>query len=693
MEQKDGGRNGKESSSCSRVIAIALNGGSKSVHIVKWALEKFNNNVEIPVKFKLIHVYSKINGVPTAMGNLIPFSQVRDDVVAAYKKEIEWQKNELILPFQRMLTRYKVSGEVVLLESDEIWNAIAMELAKGEIKDLVIAPSFCTIYVVSKGKLEALRPSQSDQTKRASVEYDSSAPDSTFTSTRFTDSSLESDSTFSESSFTSLPGLSEHLQSKSYVYDKPGHPSKTSPERTCFKPAYAENVDDSAIILRSRSQDSESRFNDQASTSSCHSISSIEEQQTDFQGNAHVSQKCISSELEKLRIELRHIRGMYSISQNETEDATRQLSDLNRLRHEEGVKLKQIEVKEEIAKVLAKLEKEKFEAAKREAECARECALREAFQRREAELKGARDAKEKLMLKTVFESPMERYQTFTWEEIVSATCSFSEKLKIGEGSSGTVYKCRLHHTSVAIKVLHSKVGATSKQFLQQLEMSSKIRHPHLLLLLGACTEHGCLVYEYMENGILEDRLFQKNNTPPIPWYERFRIVREVALALAFLHNNKPNPTTHGSLKPANIFLDHNFVSKIGDAKSKCINPEHQQFKASVKDDIWALGIIMWQLLTAKPAVGITQFVESAMKEGRLMNILDNDAGRWPFRETAELALLGVRCADIRSRDRPDLIDKILPLLERIQDVADRARDLDAGVLVAPPTHFICPILQ
>ncbi|XP_074284172.1 U-box domain-containing protein 35-like [Silene latifolia] len=763
MEQKDDGR---------RVIAIALNGGSKSLHIVKWALEKFNNNVEIPVKFKLIHVFSKINGVPTPMGNLIPFSQVRDDVVAAYKKEIEWQKNELILPFQRMLTRYKVLAEVVLLESDEIWNAISMELAKGEIKDLVIgassnslfarkfrgqslsslisesAPGFCTIYVVSKGKLEALRPSQTDQTKTASVEYDSSAPGSTFTSARFTNSSLESNSTFSESSFEPLPRLSEKLESESYVNNvvKPGHPSKNSPVNTSFKPGNnakvvddsaiilrsrsqdssfkpagnnakvvdgsaiilrsrsqdssfkpgnnAKVVDDSAIILRSRSQDSESRFNDQASTSSCHSISSIEEQQTDFEGNAYVSQKCISSELEKLKIELRHIRGMYSLSQNETEDATRKLSDLNRLRQEEGLKLKQIEEKEEIAKVLAKLEKEKFEAAKREAECARECALREAFQRREAELKGARDVKEKLMLKTVFDSPVEQYQTFTWEEIVSATCSFSEQLKIGEGSSGTVYKCRLNHTSVAIKVLHSKVGVKSKQFLKELEMLSKIRHPHLLLLLGACPEHGCLVYEYMENGTLEDRLFQKNNTPPIPWYERFRIVREIASALAFLHNNRSNPnTTHGALKPANIFLDHNFITKIRDAKSKCINPEHQQFKASVKDDIWALGIIIWQLLTAKPALGITRFVESAMKEGRLMNVLDNDAGRWPFRETAELALLGVRCADVKSRDRPDLKDKILPLLERIQEVADRARDLAAGVLVAPPTHFICPILQ
>ncbi|KAK1420016.1 hypothetical protein QVD17_29521 [Tagetes erecta] len=92
----------------------------------------------------------------------------------------------------------------------------------------------------------------------------------------------------------------------------------------------------------------------------------------------------------------------------------------------------------------------------------------------------------------------------------------------------------------------------------------KIRHPHLLILIGACMDHGCLVYEYMENGSLEDRLFCKNNTPPIPWYDRFRIVWEVASALIFLHNAKPKPIVHRDLKPANILLDQNLVSKIGD---------------------------------------------------------------------------------------------------------------------------------
>ncbi|XP_021842169.1 U-box domain-containing protein 35 isoform X2 [Spinacia oleracea] len=665
MEQRDGAENGK-GSSCSRVIMIALNGGAKSKHIVRWAMEKFIP--EGKVAFKLLHVFPKITGVPTPMGNLIPLPQVRDDVAVAYKKEIEWQRTEMILPFQKAINLKKVQAELVLIESDDAAVGIAKEIAQHGIKELVIgassnglfsrrvkgqllssvisdcAPKFCTVYVVSKGKLEALRPSNTE-TNGNIVEYDSTATNSTNSSSRYTNSTFDQAST----------GISRCGQ---------------------------------ATASRSQTASSET------------------------QGNINI-------ELEKMRIELRHIRGMYSIAQNEAIDATRRLGDLSKLRNEEATKLKEINEKEEKAKELAKVEKEKFEAAKREGDYARERAHREVMHRREAEQNAARDVKEREKLKNVLGDPVYHYQKFTWDEIVSATSSFNEELKIGEGSYGCVYKCKLHYSTVAIKVLHSKEGANSKQFHQELEILSRIRHPHLLLLLGACPEQGGLVYEYMENGSLEDRLFRKNDTPPIPWYERFRIAWEVASALAFLHNNKPKAIIHRDLKPANILLDHNLVSKIGDAGlctmlnldpsslstltlykdtspvgTLCyIDPEYQRTGLiSMKADVYALGMVILQLLTAKPAVGITHVVEDAIKGGRLMQMLDRCGGRWPLKETAEMALLGLQCAEMRRKDRPDL-KNILPTLERMKDIAEKARNLVAKILVAPPSHFICPILK
>lgn len=102
--------------------------------------------------------------------------------------------------------------------------------------------------------------------------------------------------------------------------------------------------------------------------------------------------------------------------------------------------------------------------------------------------------------------------------------------------------------------------------LSQLEILSNVRHPHLLLLIGACPDHRWLIYEYMEKGNLEERLLQKNNSPTIPWFDWFRIAWEVASALVFLHNAKPKPVIHHDLKPANILLDQNLVSKLGDIR-------------------------------------------------------------------------------------------------------------------------------
>ena len=254
----------------------------------------------------------------------------------------------------------------------------------------------------------------------------------------------------------------------------------------------------------------------------------------------------------------------------------------------------------------------------------------------------------------------------------------------------------------------------------QLEILSSIRHPHLLLLLGAVPEKSSLVYEYMENGSLDDRLFRKGNTPPLLWYERFRICWEVATALAFLHSTKPNPIIHRDLKPANILLDQNLVSKIGDAGlgtminveptsvslktiyketspvgTLCyIDPEYQRTgRVSTKSDIYALGVVILQLLIAKPAVGIAYMVEDALDEGNLMEVLDLEAGQWPEKETLELALLGLQCSELRGKDRPDLRDKVLPALERLKEVADSAKGSASRGPTAMPAHFVCPILK
>lgn len=212
---------------------------------------------------------------------------------------------------------------------------------------------------------------------------------------------------------------------------------------------------------------------------------------------------------------------------------------------------------------------------------------------------------------------------------------------------------------------------------------------------------------------------QKNGTPPIPWFDRYRIAWEVASALAFLHNSKPKPIIHRDLKPANILLDHNLVSKIGDVGlatmlqsenssistmyrdtgpvgTLCyIDPEYQRTGLiSPKSDVYAFGMVILQLLTGRPAIALAHVVETAVADGNLMDILDKNAGNWPVEETKTLAELGLSCVELRRRDRPDLQDQVLPSLQRLKEAADKARDSASKVhSPPPPNHFICPILK
>lgn len=240
----------------------------------------------------------------------------------------------------------------------------------------------------------------------------------------------------------------------------------------------------------------------------------------------------------------------------------------------------------------------------------------------------------------------------------------------------------------------------------------------MVLLLGACPETGCIVYEYLENGSLEDYLFKNSEKPPLPWFIRFRIVFEVACGLSFLHNSKPEPIVHRDMKPGNILLDRNYVSKISDvglAKliSDAIPDNITEYRESVlagtlhymdpeyqrtgtvrpKSDVYALGVITLQLITARQARGVILAVENAIKNGSFSHVLDKSAGDWPLTETEELAQIALRCTALKCRERPDLDTEVLPLLKRICDVANAIANVGRNSSTSPPSQYYCPILQ
>uniref|UniRef100_A0A803MEU0 RING-type E3 ubiquitin transferase n=1 Tax=Chenopodium quinoa TaxID=63459 RepID=A0A803MEU0_CHEQI len=406
------------------------------------------------------------------------------------------------------------------------------------------------------------------------------------------------------------------------------------------------------------------------------------------------SSEDFESEMRRLRMELKKTMDMYNAACKEALTAKQKASELQRSRIEEDHRLEEARYAEETARAIAEQEKAKCRAAMEAAEAAQRLADLESQKRELAEKKATKEAEEKKAALEALNHNDVRYRKYSIKEIEAATSYFSESLKIGEGGYGPVYKSTLDHTLVAIKVLRPDAAQGEAQFQQEVEILSCIRHPNMVLLLGACPEYGCLVYEYMSNGSLEDRLFCRDNTPPLPWQLRFRIAAEIGTALLFLHQSKPEPLVHRDLKPANILLDRNFVSKISDvglarlvppsmadtvtqyrmtqaAGTFCyIDPEYQQTgMLGTKSDIYSLGILYLQLITAKPAMGLTHHVQRAIERGTFRDMLDPYIHDCPYEEALQFAKLSLQCAELRRKDRPDLI-QILPELNRFKEFGE-----------------------
>ncbi|XP_057463553.1 U-box domain-containing protein 33-like isoform X1 [Actinidia eriantha] len=313
------------------------------------------------------------------------------------------------------------------------------------------------------------------------------------------------------------------------------------------------------------------------------------------------------------------------------------------------------------------------------------------------------------------------FSEFSFSEIEAATTSFDPSLKIGEGGYGSIYRGLLRHTQVAIKMLHSHSLQGPSEFQQEVNILSTLRHPNLVTLVGACPEAWILVYEYLPNGSLEDRLSCRGNTPPLSWQTRIRIAAELCSALVFLHSCNHHSVVHGDLKPANILLDANFVSKLSDFgisrvitqnelssnnTTLCCRTEPKgtfaymdpEFLSTGEltpmSDVYSFGIILLRLLTGRPALGITKEVQYALDKGNLKDLLDPTAGDWPFVQAKQLAHLAIRCCEMSRKSRPDLGSEVLRVLEpmRVSCGASSFR-MSSEEHCQIPSYFICPIFQ
>lgn len=224
-----------------------------------------------------------------------------------------------------------------------------------------------------------------------------------------------------------------------------------------------------------------------------------------------------------------------------------------------------------------------------------------------------------------------RFHSFSFYELKSITNNFDERpvslggSRMGEGGFGVVYKGCVNNRTVAVKKLGAMVEISSEdlkqQFDQEIKVMAKCQHENLVELLGFSSDSDdlCLVYAYMPNGSLLDRLSCLDGTPPLSWHMRCKIAQGAADGISFLHENHH---IHRDIKSANILLDKDFTAKISDfglarASAKFTQtvmtsrivgttaymaPEALRGEITPKSDIYSFGVVLLELITGLAAV-------------------------------------------------------------------------------------------
>lgn len=151
------------------------------------------------------------------------------------------------------------------------------------------------------------------------------------------------------------------------------------------------------------------------------------------------------------------------------------------------------------------------------------------------------------------------------------TNNFSSAYELGRGGFGVVYKGILDDgTQIAVKRMEAGVFSNNAldEFQSEIRVLSKVRHRHLVSLLGYSIEGNerLLVYEYMPQGALSRHLFhwERLKFEPLSWARRLGIALDVARGVEYLHGLARESFIHRDLKSSNILLGDDFRAKVSD---------------------------------------------------------------------------------------------------------------------------------
>src|SRR5437867_2311868 len=208
---------------------------------------------------------------------------------------------------------------------------------------------------------------------------------------------------------------------------------------------------------------------------------------------------------------------------------------------------------------------------------------------------------------------------------------------LGQGAMGAVYKAKDRELDrlVAIKVIQPELANSRvmlKRFKQELILARQITHKNVVRIfdLGETEGMKFITMEYIDGGDLKSLIIERGILPPA---EAVDIVRQICQALDAAHSEG---VIHRDLKPQNIMMDHSgrvVVIDLGITHSKDLpamtmtgalmgTPEYMSpeqakgEKTDLRADIFAVGIIFYEMLTGKTPFKSNTVIETMYKRTR-----------------------------------------------------------------------------